>query len=83
MIKLKVDNNAKSFYKGICAWAQSQIVYDLSAYDYFTAYLGVDISEQDTYFNTGLRFFIYTSDDGQNWVEKQNIPAMKILNYIY
>ena len=41
-------------------------------YDYFTADLGVDISEQSTYFNTGVRFYIYTSDDGEEWMEKYN-----------
>lgn len=69
IITLKVNDKSKSFIKGICAWATSEIVYDLRDYnyDYFTSYIGVDISEQNNYFNTGVRFYIYTSNDGENW----------------
>ena len=72
MITLKVNDKNKSYIKGICAWANSQIIYDLRDYDYdyFTSSIGVDISEQSNYFNTGVRFYIYTSDDGENWAEK-------------
>ena len=72
MITLKINDRNKSFIKGICAWATSEIIYDLgdSNYDYFTSYLGVDISEQNTYYNTGVKFYVYTSDDGVNWNEK-------------
>lgn len=72
MLTLKVEDVSRPFIKGICAWANSQIVYDLSGseYDYFTSYIGVDISEQDDYFNTGVKFYIYTSKDGENWDEK-------------
>lgn len=74
MLTLKVNGKSKSYIKGICAWATSEMVYDLSDYDYdyFTADLGVDISEQSTYFNTGVRFYIYTSEDGEEWTEKYN-----------
>ena len=72
MITLKVNNKNKSYIKGICAWATSEIVYDLKDYDYdyFTSNIGVDISEQSNYFNTGVRFYISTSDDGEKWTEK-------------
>ena len=72
MITLKINDKNTSFIKGMCAWATSEIIYDLggSDYDYFTSYLGVDISEQNTYFNTGVKFYVYTSDDGVNWDEK-------------
>lgn len=74
LIRLKIDGKSTPFIKGICAWATSTIVYDLGEhnYDYFTSYLGVDISEHDSYYNTGVRFYIYTSDDGENWQEKYN-----------
>ena len=74
MITLKVNEKSQPYIKGLCAWATSEIVYDLKDYDYdyFTADLGVDISEQSTYFNTGVRFYIYTSDDGEEWTEKYN-----------
>ncbi len=71
MIGLKVNNNPKYFIKGVTAWANSEIVYDLSNYnyDYFTSYLGVDISEQSNYFNTGVKFYIYTSQNKESWDE--------------
>lgn len=71
LLTLKVNDMRTPFLKGICAWATSEIVYDLRDYDfdYFTSYLGVDISEQNTYFNTGVKFLIYTSNDGENWGE--------------
>ncbi len=72
MITLKVSGEPQVFIKGISAWASSHVVYDIShlSYDYFTSYIGVDISEQDTYFNTGVKFYIYTSNDMQNWEKK-------------
>ena len=72
VITLNVNGKAMPFLKGICAWATSEIVYDLSEYeyDYFTSYIGVDASEQSDYFNTGAKFYIYTSDDGEYWKEE-------------
>ena len=60
------------FLKGICALGTSEIVYDLSEYDYdyFTSYIGIDTSEQSDYFNTGAKFYIYTSKDGAYWEEE-------------
>ena len=71
-ITLNVNGKVKPFLKGICAWATSEIVYDLTQYDYdyFTSYIGVDASEQNDYFNTGAKFYIYTSVDGQYWEER-------------
>ncbi len=62
-ITLNVNGKKMPFLKGICAWATSEIVYDLREYDYdyFTSYIGVDASEQSDYFNTGAKFYIYTS----------------------
>ena len=72
VITLNVNGKAMPFLKGICAWATSEIVYDLSEYDYdyFTSYIGVDTSEQSDYYNTGAKFYIYTSVDGEYWEEK-------------
>lgn len=71
-ITLNVDGKAMPFLKGICAWATSEIVYDLSEYDYdyFTSYIGIDASEQSDYFNTGAKFYIYTSKAGVYWEEE-------------
>ena len=74
IITLKIsDTETKQFVKGITAWASSEVVYDLqdySGYDYFTAYVGVDYSEQSNYYNTGAKFKVYTSNDGETWTEK-------------
>ena len=72
MITLKVNDKPQVFIKGVCAWASSEVVYDISTYnyDYFTSYIGVDISEQSDYFNTGVRFIVSTSNDGNTWEEK-------------
>ena len=72
LITLNINNTATPFIKGICAWATSEIVYDLSSYnyDYFTSYIGVDVSEQSNYFNTGAKFYIYISNDGENWEQQ-------------
>ena len=82
-IKLKVNKEidsreSKLFIKGICAWATSEIVYDLRdyQYDFFTSYIGVDISEQSNYFNTGAKFYIYTSEDGEEWKEQYNSDTL-------
>lgn len=71
IIRLKVNDKSTPFIKGITAWATSEIVYDLRDYDYdyFTSYIGVDISEQSNYFNGGAKFYIYTSEDGEEWKE--------------
>lgn len=71
-ITLKINGKSIPFLKGICAWATSEVVYDLSKYnyDYFTSYIGVDASEQSDYFNTGAKFYIYTSNDGEYWQEQ-------------
>ena len=71
-ITLNVNGKKMPFLKGICAWATSEIVYDLREYDYdyFTSYIGVDASEQSDYFNTGAKFYIYTSNDGDYWEER-------------
>ena len=71
MIGLKVNNETKYFVKGVTAWATSELVYDLSDYDYdyFTSYLGVDFSEVNNYYNTGVKFYIYTSQNKEDWNE--------------
>ncbi len=79
LITLKVNGVSTPFIKGICAWATSEIVYDLREYDYdyFTSYIGVDISEQSNYFNDGAKFYIYTSNDGEDWQEQYKSDALK------
>lgn len=68
-LSLLYNGEVKIFQKGISAWATSNLVYDISAYSYdkFTAYIGVDASQTNSYFNDGAVITIYTSDDGENW----------------
>ncbi len=62
-------NEAKTFIKGVSAWATSDIIYDVSnlPYDYFEAYVGVDAAQTSTYYNSGVYFTIFTSMDGEVW----------------
>ena len=71
-LKVNVNGKPQVFIRGLCAWATSEIIYDISKYEYdfFTSYLGVDVEEQSNYFNTGVKFHIYTSNDKTNWEEK-------------
>ena len=78
MIELKVNNESHIFVKGVSAWASSEIIYDLNGYDfdYFKTFLGVDISEQSNYYNTGVKFTIYTSKDNKNWEKKHETGTL-------
>ena len=79
LITVNILGKPKSFIKGISAWATSEIIYDISDYDfdYFTAYLGVDAKEVSTYYNSGVTFTISTSNDGLNWEEKFKTNTLK------
>ena len=79
LISVNIDGKSKPFIKGISAWATSNLVYDLKElrYDYFTAYLGVDASRTETYYNSGVTFTIYTSTDGENWTEVFKTGTLK------
>ena len=72
MLTLKVNGKSQSYIKGLCAWATSEIVYDLKDYDYdyFTADLGVDISEQS---NISLIHFM----DGVKQMRLRSILKMQ------
>lgn len=67
LISLKVDNKRKYFLKGIGAHATSNVVFDISDYDYdyFSTYYGVDASRGTT--SDGVKIHVYTSVDGENW----------------
>ena len=79
LITVNIDGEPKPFIKGISAWATSNIVYDLKDYDYdyFTAYLGVDSAQTNTYYNSGVSFTIKTSLDGTNWEEVYKSKTLK------
>ncbi len=65
-LNLIVNGENVTFKKGIFAHAESTVVYDLSQYecDYFSTYYGIS-SLRGTKGN--VKFYIYTSNDGQNW----------------
>ena len=67
-ITLKIENNAFTFEKGIWAHANSQVTYDISNYNYryFTAFVGLNTTSTR---GDGVRFYIYTSEDGTTWGE--------------
>lgn len=70
-IKVKIEGNWYEFEKGICSIPDATIVYDISGYNYkyFTAYVGLDYLVANL--NTdGVKFYIYTSADGENWTLK-------------
>ena len=69
LISVNTDDGKKTFIKGVAAWATSDVIYDLTNldYDYFVSYVGVDSTQTSEYYNSGVRFTIYTSVDGENW----------------
>ena len=69
-LSVKVEGSYYSFDKGIWAHAASRIVYDISSYNYnfFTAYIGLNKTAAAS--SNGVKFFIYTSNDGTNWTLK-------------
>lgn len=73
-ITLKVENNVFTFDKGIWAHATSQVVYDVSNYDYkyFTAFIGLNTTSTK---GNGVKFIISTSQNGMDWGE----PKVEIL----
>ena len=70
-ITLKIENSAFSFNKGIWAHANSQVTYDISNYNYkyFTTFIGLNTTSNR---GDGVRFYIYTSEDGTNWGEAKH-----------
>ncbi len=72
LITLIVNGKNKHFLKGVSAHATSTVVYDISGYDYdyFSTYVGVDQSRQNN--GNGVKFYISTSKDGENWNLKTN-----------
>ena len=67
LISVKVEGAYYTFEKGIFAHATSTVVYDLTNYDYdfFTAYIGLNKTAASS--SNGVKFFIYTSQDGTTW----------------
>ncbi len=69
LISVNTDEGKKTFIKGVAAWATSDVIYDLTNldYDYFVSYVGVDSTQTSEYYNSGVRFTIYTSVNGKDW----------------
>ena len=76
--------NTKKYLKGITACAPSEVVYDISnfEYDWFSTYYGVDSKVAFTGFldpnisNSAIcKFYFYTSVDGETWtLESEEEP---------
>lgn len=77
-IAVKVEGAYYTFDKGMWAHATSQLVYDISAYDYdyFTAFIGLNQTAASS--SNGVKFYIYTSVDGSTWnLQTEENPAVK------
>lgn len=65
---IKIEGAFYNFEKGIWAHASSYMVYDITNYqdyDYFTTYTAVNSTSGNK--GNGVKFYIYTSEDGKNW----------------
>lgn len=69
-ITVKIEGAWYPFDKGIFSHSPATILYNISNYDYqyFTAYTGLD--KLITKKSDGVKFFVYTSNDGTNWTLK-------------
>lgn len=78
LISVKIEGAYYTFEKGIWAHATSTLIYDLSDYsdyDYFTAYIGMNKTAANS--SNGVKFYIYTSTDGNNWnLKTQEEPTV-------
>ena len=65
-LTLMYEGRVTTFKKGIFAHANSQVIYDISNYDYryFTAFVGLNTTSTR---GDGVKFSIFTSEDGKNW----------------
>lgn len=80
---LRLNGTSVIIKKGIWAHATSTVEYDISSYKdyaYFTTYYGLNTSAGNT--GNGVKFYIYTSVDGQNWTlrTEENPTALKGVN---
>ena len=77
LISLIVNGERKYFLKGIGAHATSNVVFDISDYnyDYFSTYYGVDAGRGTA--SDGVKIHVYTSVDGVNWdLENESSPPV-------
>jgi len=74
LIAVSINGKDTKFLKGLFLHAAGTAVYDIRSqnYDYFTAYMGVDIGNRAAHEGDGVRFKIYTSTDGNTWTEVLN-----------
>lgn len=68
-ITLNVNGSATTFQKGIFAHATSTVDYDISEYSseysHFVTYYGLNTTNNNV--GNGVKFYVYTSNDGENW----------------
>lgn len=68
-ITLNVNGSATTFNKGIFAHATSTVDYDISQYSseysHFVTYYGLNTTNNNV--GNGVKFSVYTSNDGENW----------------
>ncbi len=68
-ITLNVNGSTTAFKKGLFAHATSTVDYDVSQYNaeypYFVTYYGLNTTNNNV--GNGVKFSIYTSNDGEHW----------------
>lgn len=79
-LTMRIDGSVVTLTKGIWAHATSTVIYDISNYKdyaYFTTYYGLNTTNNNV--GNGVKFYIYTSVDGENWTLKtdDNPVALK------
>lgn len=74
LITVSINGNDTIFLKGLFLHSAGTAVYDISRqdYDYFTAYIGLDVGNRAAHEGDGVRFKIYTSVDKNQWTEVLN-----------
>ena len=79
-ITLNVNGSATTFHKGIFAHATSTVDYDISQYSseysHFVTYYGLNTTNNNV--GNGVKFYVYTSNDGENWDRKTDVNPTPI-----
>lgn len=80
---LNIEGASVVVKKGIFAHATSTVEYDISNYkdyDYFMTYYGLNTTAGNN--GNGVKFYIYTSQDGKNWTlrTEENPTPIKATN---
>jgi len=82
-LSMLIDGAVTNVKKGIWAHATSTVEYDISAYKdyaYFSTYYGLNTTNGNK--GNGVKFYIYTSEDGNNWTLRTTEITLFMLKLI-